>query len=241
MRPEALLTVSVAGHVQPACLRKHGSTWFAEGRWPPCVKQAWIFIPIPRTGGTSIARVLYGRNLPHVSLSFYRSLGDADIAALPSIAIVRSPVDRIVSSYRFLRAGGTSLIASSRYDPVKLAQCGSFETFLEALARRPELIRRYDALRPQTEYVTDSAGQVIADCLYRFDEFASLNQDLSKCLGGAEIALLNESTGEPVSISTDARRLVQQLYGADVKLYEDVCDAHGRVSLQQVFRSLRHV
>jgi hypothetical protein len=188
-----------------------------------------IFIHIPRTGGTSIARALYGRNLPHVSLAFYRSLGKADIAALPSFAIVRSPADRIASSYRFLRAGGTSLIPSSRYDPLKLAKCGSLEAFLEALARRPDLIREYDALRPQNEYVSDAAGRVIVDRLFPFEEIASVNQALSDWLGIAEIPQMNESRGEPVVISTDARHLVEQLYGADVKLHEDVCSGYRSV------------
>lgn len=64
-----------------------------------------VFVHVPRTGGTSISQALYGRNLPHLSMAYYQALAGDKLAGLPSFAVIRDPIDRLASAYRFIRAG----------------------------------------------------------------------------------------------------------------------------------------
>src|SRR5271165_2862234 len=66
-----------------------------------------LFVHIPKTGGTSISKVLYHRNLPHYTArSWVRAFGGT-VAGLPTFAVIRHPVERFVSAYKMAVAGGT--------------------------------------------------------------------------------------------------------------------------------------
>jgi hypothetical protein len=204
-----------------------GKTWFRFLHRAPVqalIEAGIIFVHVPRTGGTSISALLYGRNLPHVSLSFYRSLGCRRIAELPSFSIIRCPTERLISSYRFLRAGGTGLMASSRYDPLGLGACGDFDSFVERLAAHPDRIRAYDALRPQSEFVTDTDGKVIITQLFAFGDVVAGSAGLREWLGSEAIPRLNASVNHPVAISGQTADKIKQLYSDDERLYRSVLE-----------------
>ena len=79
-----------------------------------------LFVHVPKTGGTSVSKVLYGRNLPHYTARFWYSTFRDSVADLPSFAVVRHPVERLISAYKMALAGGTDIVAYSRYDRGRL-------------------------------------------------------------------------------------------------------------------------
>ncbi|PKB14253.1 hypothetical protein B0I00_2885 [Novosphingobium kunmingense] len=181
-----------------------------------------VFVHVPRTGGTSVGKVLYGQNLPHVSLAYLRRVGGEPLARLPSFSIIRSPTARIVSAYRFIRAGGTSLMACSRYDPLGLRRISTFDAFIEAIARHQHQLRSYDVLRAQSEYVTDSSGILLVDRLFAFEDVAQGSPDLHRWLGANDLPMLNASDHLPLSISANSRRLIETIYANDLQLHDRV-------------------
>jgi len=67
-----------------------------------------IFVHIPKTGGVSISKALFG-NLAggHCDVSDYRFLfGDEAYESMFSFAFVRDPFTRLASAYWFLKQGG---------------------------------------------------------------------------------------------------------------------------------------
>lgn len=203
-----------------------GRAWFAYVRFGTLnamVRAGVMFIHVPRTGGSAVARALYGRNLPHLTIGYYRSLGNRRLAGLPSFAIVREPVDRLASAYRFLVAGGTAVVASSRYDPRGLAQSPSFDAFVETIAFDPAALHIYDPIRPQADFVTDEHGSVLVDRLFRFDDLATGDAALAEWIGVPRLARFNESRSAPAVCSPSTRRLIETLYAEDFALYERLC------------------
>ena len=61
-----------------------------------------LFIHIPKTAGMSLIKSLYGREIGHTRLSFYREIPD-DIYVF---SVVRNPFDRAFSAWNFLYQGG---------------------------------------------------------------------------------------------------------------------------------------
>lgn len=181
-----------------------------------------VFVHVPRTGGTSVCQLLYGQNVPHVSLAYLRKVGGEPIARLPSFSIIRSPISRIVSAYRFIRNGGTSLMACSRYDPLGVRRISTFDAFIEALARHPQHLRSYDVLRTQSEYVTDGSGRLLVDRLFSFEDVAEGSPDLLRWLGATAMPRLNASERLPLSMSADSIRLIETIYAEDLRLHDHI-------------------
>jgi hypothetical protein len=66
--------------------------------------QKLLFVHIPRTGGTSVSKALYGGTIGHLHLSEWENLLRAEqFEQYTSFSIIRNPFDRLLSAYHFLR------------------------------------------------------------------------------------------------------------------------------------------
>ncbi len=101
-----------------------------------------------------------------LSHSFYTAVYGDRIAGLPSFSIVRDPVDRLLSAYRFIRAGGTAIMATSHFERAQLPRSASFAEFVAHLARHPATIGRLVSLRLQSGYILDAAGGFQVDRVF---------------------------------------------------------------------------
>lgn len=156
----------------------------------------YIFIHIPKTGGTSLARALEarvgaddillgdtpkarkrrhrvkdvqaaGRLWKHATLADIVGLvTPQQIAAARVFTMVRNPWDRVVSYYHWLRAQGFD------HPAVGLAKTLGFSDFLN----HPAMIASLKA-HPYGSYVTDAAGQERCDLFIRLEH---LEEDMSR-------------------------------------------------------------
>jgi hypothetical protein len=187
-----------------------------------------LFIHIPKTGGTSICKVLYGRNLPHFTAEFHYNAFSTFIAGIPSFSVMRHPVQRLVSCYRFTVAGGTDIMASSRFERLRLRGLESFETFVDFLFEaRGRLSRLPNTFHDQSAFVLGRDGQVLTTRLYCLDEKGQPPAELVRSLGVASIPRLNATKPTPVTISSETEAKIRQLYARDFEIYDRLAASGG--------------
>ena len=184
-----------------------------------------LFIHVPKTGGTAVSMVLYGRNLPHYTARFYHDVFPALAARTPAFAVVREPVDRFFSAYRFMVQRGTKLMAASRYQPIRVADFRDVDDFAAWAAAHPHMLRRIEQFADQHLFVADQAGIMLVDSLFAMDRLMGLPQGLAGWTGGVLPPRINvtRAAAEQPSRATVAH--VRALYAQDVALYERVLAA----------------
>jgi len=188
------------------------------------VKRAGVlFVHIPRTGGTSISKLIYHRNLPHYTAEFWLTTFGERVACLPSFSVVRHPVERMVSAYKMARLGGTDIIAYSRYWQARLRGLHSFDAFVDhVFANRRRLHALPHDLRPQASFILDADGRVMVDRLFTLNERQGLPPELGRWLGQGSIPHLNSTPAHSVDVTAETRQKLEQIYLIDFKIYQFV-------------------
>ncbi len=185
-----------------------------------------LFIHIPKNGGTSVAKILYGRNLPHFSKSFYDSMLGDEIEGCESFAVLRDPVDRFLSAFRFMASGGTDVILVSRFEQKRLKYLHSLPQFVDFLTDEPERMAIALPFMPQT-YFTMKDGEVAVDRLFAQDRNGQFPQEMVDWLGVEQVPYVNKTKAKAPRLDPKLREKIRALYADDVKLYEAVL-AQGR-------------
>ncbi|MEM8756907.1 MAG: sulfotransferase family 2 domain-containing protein [Planctomycetota bacterium] len=139
-----------------------------------CRQTGAVFIHIPKTGGKSMLRALYGLDTHegpgHATAAFYAAaLGPSTWKRGVKIAVMRDPWERAYSAYTFALAGGFKLPAD---DHRKAALHGvSFPEFVARLSEEDAL--RSDLLmRPQTSFLRLADGSLCDVELLRTESLA---------------------------------------------------------------------
>jgi len=152
--------------------------------WIVSKKHKFIFIHIPKTGGSSIAEPEYrsgqGALITHLGSEDYVQAGHIRAVGLKDrlqdnwndyfkFAFVRNPWDRIVSLYHyFLQDPEKQRTALGK----EIAKLGSFREFCRQLDNI-DLDPHFD---PQISYLIDYEGRFLVDFIGRFE---SLEKDLN--------------------------------------------------------------
>ena len=184
-----------------------------------------LFIHIPKTAGTSVARGLYGIDgVGHYKAAEARRLNPALFDGLYRFSITRNPWERFLSAYRFALQGGTSDVLLHNHDFYKQFVEKSFEHFvLDWLVRQDP--RQLDPIfTPQVHYVCDEDGRMLVDALYDISALGDAERDLS--------ARLHRPVTIGRSNATPAMERVLEHHYRD----PDVLDAVGRYYADDIQR-----
>ncbi|SDF61727.1 sulfotransferase family 2 domain-containing protein [Sulfitobacter delicatus] len=196
----------------------------------------YVFVHIPKTGGTSLALALEGRAMKddlmlgdtpkalkrrrrlqgaqaagrlwkHSTLADVDGLVSAEeLDGLFCFTLVRNPWDRVASYYRWLRAQGFD------HPAVHLAKAESFAGFL----RHPQTQASLRAW-PARRYMEDAAGRECCDLYIRLEHFAADAQPLFDHLGFAlELPTVNASEGAGAVYTPELRDIVADVCAEDI-------------------------
>lgn len=175
----------------------------------------YIFVHIPKTGGTALTLALEaramrddiivadtpkgrarrgrlrgvttaGRLWKHATLAAIRGLATEDeIASFFTFTLVRNPWDRMVSYYHWLK------VQTFDHPAVTLARARDFAGFLDAAETQAAI-----AAHPYASYVTDSAGRERCDLFLRLEHFADDVRPLEAHLGFRLAPMPRENASE---------------------------------------------
>lgn len=138
-----------------------------------------LFIHVPKNAGTSICDRLYGAQMKHCSARYYAKVAP-DLLGLPSFALVRDPVDRFLSAFRYARAGGTCHRTIS--EPFRDGYAG-FRTIADAIDHLARARSPFDVdhiFRPQSWYVLDAKGRTAVDHLIPYERIGEIGRRLGR-------------------------------------------------------------
>lgn len=212
---------------------------------PVCRQRKFIFVHIPKTGGSSIEKALglFGRDNNGANELcadiLYGTAGDRALQHLPAreisrllsrrafngyfkFAFVRNPYERTVSAYHFhLKYGGESL-SFEEYLEKRVAYRKLMLAVPRPLRRRfrPDLID--DHVRSQHRFILSAGGRMLVDFVGRYENLESDFRKLARHLGcHVELPRINATDHRDYREYYDhrLRRLLGFLYRRDLALF----------------------
>ena len=180
-----------------------------------------IFVHIPRTGGTSVSKALFG-NLSgsHISIAEYRSIFDnGEFEDYFKFSFVRNPWDRLVSTYQYLRAGG----AQVNHDLKMQSKIQPYEDFGDFVRSwlLPSALEDGIHFLPQQTFISLDDENVPLDYIAHFE---TLHDDFYYIAGklglSASLPHLNASKRTQYKDYYDQEtiEIVAELYRKDIEL-----------------------
>ena len=194
----------------------------------------FIFIHVPKTGGTSVRTVLreHGKKdgLQHKSVASYiADYGNDIFDKKKGYAVIRDPVDRLVSAYFYGRHKfriGHKGFPESRSEYFR--KSSGFNSFCKLLNDSwNDCPQKLLIVKPQVSYICDKDGNVPVD-LYLLEEIDLLVSDVFNNhfdVVAPSLPKINASKRKTVSemnISTGTLDIIYKLYENDLLLYEEM-------------------
>jgi len=179
-----------------------------------------IFIHIPKTAGSSVARALFGGESRHAPYSDFQRANPHKFRRYFKFAFVRHPLDRLVSSFHFLRAGGMNEI-DRRWAAETLSPFADFREFVVRWIDE-DTIGSFVHFRPQAAFVADERGTLQVDFVGRFENLDEDFRTVAQRLGrDITLPLYNQSGHRHYSEYYDAETtaIVRRVYVRDFRLF----------------------
>ncbi len=201
----------------PQKLRRYGETAI-RGRYPRVFdKQKFIFIHIPKTAGKSLTKVLGSGGACHLSWRHYQGILEENIKDYYVFTIVRDPVDRLISSYTYMKSGGNRSIEDLRIKRDWIDPFNSFDEFVkESLSKSNVISSR--KFRPQTTFLENEDGYIEQQInIFRFENLHQAYREISEQLNIKKpLPHINSSNrGREVTISSESASIINEIYSRD--------------------------
>ena len=140
-------------------------------RSPVWKKHNAIFIHVPKAAGVSVNRAIYGRPLGHFYAKDIKQLCPKTFDQTFTFSVVRHPIDRLYSAYRFSRKGGTSVMGMDNPSfYINNPDFVSFETFVKNWLVKQNLNKIDGVFSPQFLYLFDCDDNLLVDQFYHLED-----------------------------------------------------------------------
>jgi hypothetical protein len=184
-----------------------------------------IFIHIPKTAGTSMLQAIGAPVLGrlHVDYTHYMQSDPKRFASYYKFAVVRDPVDRVYSCYKYLTLGGNQSDEDKKLTELINSSCGDFDGFVQDFMTT-SVLSNWNMLRPQTSFICSRVGELMVDYILRYESLDSDYQRLREHLPMLPIQLpqVNVSEGvRNVPASADTMEKLKDYYRSDIDAFYD--------------------
>jgi hypothetical protein len=183
-----------------------------------------IFVHVPKTAGTSIERYLCMSNRiivgGHTSAMAYQAKYPHYFSEYFTFAIVRDPIMRFRSAYRYLRQQPVNSVHSNHI----IHSLPSIDAFIEHLLEHPYLLKKIVHILPQHEFVCDEDGRILVNSVFKYERLADAWICICQRIGipWTPLARVNASpiTGTKDAISTTMTAELLKLYMRDYEIFD---------------------
>lgn len=203
------------------------STGVSEDIKKEIVDRECIFIHIPKCAGHALQKSLFGKRIfKHQTIRQYQiALPRSVYRKAWKFTITRDPWERIVSAWRFLKAGGYHAHDNDRkYFAANLSQYPTFDHFVNDWLVDQNLNQCGCVhFKPQLHYLTAFDGSVPMDCIVKLSDLSQEYEKLRNRFGGGELIVDNATKGGPVDYcsfytSDETLANVSQIYAEDIEI-----------------------
>ena len=207
----------LSNHIQT--VRMKFADFRGRGVFEQHATREYIFIHIPKTGGSSVAKALHGGPSSHQPAQLYLRANSRKFARYFSFAFVRNPYDRLVSSFHFLKSGGMNE-QDRTWAEQNLGQVNDFADFVQNCLTL-ELAESWVHLRPQCNFITNLDGDLCIDFIGRFESIDADFEQIARRLNlDARLEKTNVGSRDKYENYYDdsLRAKVAQIYRRDFDL-----------------------
>ena len=196
------------------------------------------FIHIPKNAGTSISSYLYSEQIGHWRWDQVRQMNPVKYKKWTKFAVTRNPVERFLSAYDFLVAGGINN-GDEWFARDFVRPHGDINEFLRRLCehdRFRESVMQYWHFQPQRSYVCSEHGMCMVDYLVPIEEIFGRMASLSG--GRGSLPALNVTPGPRTqrdALNRHSLNVLAELYACDFCLHELAARESGSVLSAAVF------
>lgn len=182
-------------------------------------RHRYIFIHIPKTAGKSIISLLHHRGATHLMYRDYERLIGEAIRDYFVFAVVRDPLERLISAYAYLRQGGNRSRQDLEFARRWVAD-RSLQRFIVESLPVPE-VRESLFFRPQHSFLRENSGRLADATLLRFERLATDFEPIAARLGiRTALPNLNQSSRRDIDATLTASALLalSKCYAEDYTL-----------------------
>lgn len=185
---------------------------------PICDSLKLVFVHVPKNAGTAVEKSCAMRATGHKPWFVYQKSFPEEWKQYQSFGIIRDPVDRFISCYRYARmersywhssVPGESAVYGRHPDFDVASKC-SFSEFVEKVIRR-EIRLMHPGWLPQSHWLCNGTT-IMVDRIIRYSNLtAELNE-----IGVVDLLRQNVSSGsDGLVVSAEHRRIIEAIYRID--------------------------
>lgn len=185
-------------------------------------KNKCVFIHIPKAAGTSVLQALANTEsfIPrdHSTIEEFRVASPCLLKKSFSFTIVREPLDRISSVYRYLIKGGNKK-NDLEYSKFLNENFPTLDSYIIDYLNK-DIIHTYKLTKPQYTFLCDEKYNVLVDFVGKFE---NINEDFSKISNKLNLKRKlkhsNKSELKSLPVSTQAKDKIKDLYNIDYDIF----------------------
>tara|TARA_A100001035_G_scaffold222264_1_gene182626 strand:- start:859 stop:1578 length:720 start_codon:yes stop_codon:yes gene_type:complete len=188
-----------------------------------------LFFHVPKVAGRSFNYMLYKKeNSLHITAKNYLKFFSRHLNNNFSFAMMRCPLERIISSFYFLKSGGTK---DCRVDYKSIYQSevfNSFEIFVENYLDKDGDLSLDHVLTPQYHYFSET-GNILVDHIGILDR-VDLTLNILKKYSNIKLDLphKNKNNFSPkIELSKKHKEIIERVYAKDFEIYSKLKHDYG--------------
>lgn len=178
-----------------------------------------LFIHVPKTGGTSISRTLYGSSIRHWSARYYVAAIPKLIDSLTVFTVIRDPVERFLSAYCYSINGGGDEAPIAKVFRSKYMGLESVDQALDQIEKAASPYDLDPIFRRQTWFICKSDMSILPQIVIPFELLESV-YDVVPGFPRRPLGHLNRRKGVPPQLSKFQIERIRRYYAEDVRLSE---------------------